>query len=43
VLEFLIGLGFLGLVVVTAAPLLARLPMFGPLDAQVIGERGTWR
>jgi hypothetical protein len=43
VLEPLIGLGFLGLLVITAAPALARAPMFGPLDAQMTRERGEWQ
>jgi len=42
-LEPLIGLGFLGLLVITAAPALARAPMFGPLDAQVTRERKEWQ
>ncbi len=39
----LIGVGFLGLLVLTAAPVLARLPMFGLLDAQLLREREAWQ
>jgi hypothetical protein len=43
VLVLLIGAGFLGLLVLTAAPLLARLPMSGPLDARLLREREAWQ
>jgi hypothetical protein len=43
ILVLLIGVGFLGLLVLTAAPVLARLPMFGLLDAQLLREREAWQ
>ena len=39
----LVGAGFFGLLILTAAPLLARVPMFGPLDAQLLRERKAWQ
>jgi len=42
VLVVLIGAGFLGLLVLTAAPLLARLPMSGLLDVRLLREREAW-
>jgi uncharacterized membrane protein len=39
----LVGVGFFGMLILTAAPLLARLPMFGRLDAQVRREREAWQ
>ena len=43
VLVPLMGVGFLGLLVLTAAPFLARYPAVSPLDEELVKERAEWQ